>query len=353
MTEINVAIVGACGYGGCGSVEILAFHPYAKIVALVDQEGVGKPYSSIYPHLKGFCDMVILPPEFDSIKERVDVVFFATPDGVGQTYAAYWIKKGARVIDFSGDFRFQALDQYKEYAKRIGKPEVHSAPELLKDAVYGLAELHREEIMKAKVVGNPGCFAVSCILGLAPALASNLIHLDRIILDAKTGVSGAGKRPNPTFHYPHRYDNMNAYRIAMHQHVLEIERECSLFARQEIRVTFTPHVIPLTRGILSTIYGSLKDRPGAEEVVALYKEFYKGCAFVRIAGPEEAQQSSYVRGTNFCNLWLNVDQRTNTLIVVSHIDNLMKGQAGNAVQNMNVMFGLSESTGLMRPSQYP
>jgi len=353
MPEINVAIVGACGYGGCGSVEILAFHPYAKIVALVDQEGVGKPYSSIYPHLKGFCDMVILSPEFDSIKEKVDVVFFATPDGVGQSYAPYWIKRGARIIDFSGDFRFQDLDRYKEYAKRIGKPEDHSSPELLKDAVYGLPELHREEIRNAKVVGNPGCFAVSCILGLAPALSSNLVYLDGIILDAKTGVSGAGKRPNPTFHYPHRYDNMNAYRIGMHQHVLEIEREFSLLTKQEIKVTFTPHVIPLTRGILSTIYGRLKERCDVKEVVQVYKEFYKKSPFIRIAGPEEPQQSFYVRGTNFCNLWINVDQRTNTLIVVSHIDNLMKGQAGNAVQNMNVMFGLAETTGLMRPGQYP
>jgi N-acetyl-gamma-glutamyl-phosphate reductase len=223
----------------------------------------------------------------------------------------------------------------------------------LKEAVYGLPELHRPEITRARVVGNPGCFAVSCILGLAPALKESIIDENGIVCDAKTGVSGAGKRPNPAFHYPHRADNINAYRIGQHQHVLEIERELTGVSSKEIKITFTPHVVPMTRGILSTLYGRLKVKVSVEEILDFYKAFFRESPFVRVFGPQEPQQSCFVRGTNFCNLWINLDGRTDTLIVVSHIDNLVKGQAGNAVQNMNLMFGLEETMGLLRPSQYP
>lgn len=353
MEKVNVVIVGAGGYGGCGSVEILCSHPLVRIVALVDQENVGKPFSSVYPHLKGFCDLTIMPPDFDKITEKVDVVFFSTPDGVGQGYAPYWLEKGARVIDFSGDFRFREPSEYAEYAKRINKAQTHSCPEVAKEAVYGVPELYKEAIKDAKVVGNPGCFAISCILGLAPAVKDGLIELENIICDAKTGVSGAGKKVNPSYHYPHRYETMNAYRIGNHQHVLEIERELSKLAHKSLKVTFTPHVVPMTRGIVSTLYAPIKGQVKFQDIIGSYRLFYESAPFVRVAGPEEPQASSTVRGTNFCVIWLNLDPRTETLIVVSHIDNLLKGQAGNAVQNMNIMFGLEETMGLMKPSQFP
>jgi N-acetyl-gamma-glutamyl-phosphate reductase len=272
---------------------------------------------------------------------------------VGQKEASSWLDKGIKVIDYSGDFRFNDLETYRGYAARIEKKEEHTSPGLLSQSVYGLAELHRDEIANSSLVGNPGCFAVSCILGLAPALKGNVIETETIICDAKTGVSGAGKRPSPTFHYPARYEAMNAYRISGHQHVYEIERELGLVAGKEIKVTFTPHVVPLTRGILTTIYAQIKAGLDLEAVRDTYESFYREESFVRVFGPATPQRSVDVRGSNFCNLSVNVDERTGKIIVVSLIDNLVKGQAGSAVQNMNIMFGLEETAGLLHPGQYP
>ena len=258
-----------------------------------------------------------------------------------------------KVVDYSGDFRFNDLETYRGYASRIGRTQEHASPEMLPRSVYGLAELHREEIAKSSLIGNPGCFAVSCILGLSPALKSGLIESESIICDAKTGVSGAGKKPGPTFHYPARYDAMNAYRISGHQHVYEIERELGIVAGADLKITFTPHVVPLARGILTTIYAQLREGRGIVSIVDAYRSFYSNDRFVRVFGPETPQISTNVRGSNFCNLSLNVDERTGKLIVVSLIDNLVKGQAGSAVQNMNVMFGIDETAGLMHPGIYP
>lgn len=353
MDNVRVGIIGAGGYGGCGAVELLLGHPQAEIAALIDMQDVGMPYSELYPHLKGFCDLPIVDPNDSSRPDDFHVVFFATPDGVGQKEARSWLDKGVKIVDYSGDFRFNDLKTYQGYAARIGKSQEHAAPDLLPNSVYGLAELHRSDIEKTDIVGNPGCFAVSCILGMAPALQSALIEPDSIICDSKTGVSGAGKNPSPTFHYPARYDAMNAYKISGHQHIYEIERELGLVAGIDMKITFTPHVVPLARGILSTIYCNLKPDQSAKTVEEAYRSFYDGETFVRVHGPETPLASSNVRGSNYCNLSLNVDERTGKLIVVSLIDNLVKGQAGSAVQNMNIMFGIEETAGLLKAGQYP
>ena len=353
MEKIKVGIIGAGGYGGCGAIELLLNHPHAEIKGLVAKQDVGRPVSELYPHLTGFCDLPVLAPDDPNCPDDFQVVLYATPDGVGQKTAPAWIKKGVKVIDYSGDFRFNDFETYKGYAARIGRPQEHNSPELLPQSVYGLPELHRTEISDSSLVGNPGCFAVSCILGLSPALKADLIEPDSIIFDAKTGVSGAGKTPNPTFHYPARYESMNAYKISGHQHVYEIERELSLLAGRNIKVTFTPHVVPLCRGILTTIYGQLNEGRNLKTVEEAYRSFYKNDVFVRVFGPERPQVSTNVRGSNFCNISLNMDERTGKLIVVSLIDNLIKGQAGSAVQNMNIMFGLDETEGLLHPGSFP
>jgi len=353
MDKIKVGIIGAGGYGGCGAIELLQNHPHAEIRALIDKQDVGKPISDLYPHLTGFCDLPLISPDDRDCPDDFHVVFFATPDGVGQEEASSWLKKGVKVVDYSGDFRFNNLETYKGYADRIGRPQEHDSPKLLPQSVYGLAELHREEILRSDLVGNPGCFAVSSILGLAPAIKSRLIVPESIICDAKTGVSGAGKNPNPTFHFPARYESMNAYKISGHQHVYEIERELGLLAGQDVRITFTPHVVPLCRGILTTIYAQLNQDQDLETVEDAYRTFYEKDAFVRVFGPQKPQASVNVRGSNFCNISLNVDERTGKLIVVSLVDNLVKGQAGSAVQNMNIMFGLEETEGLLHPGIYP
>ncbi len=351
---IRAKVIGAGGYGGVGMIELLNSHPDAKLACLVDTCDVGTPISRLYPHLAGFCDLPIVAPDDPVANEPVDVVFTATPDGVGMKLAPQILASGAKVVDYSGDFRFNTAEAYAEYATRIGREPQHASPELLPQAVYGLAELHRARINKnTRLVGNPGCFAASCILGLAPAAKHNLIEPFSAICDCKTGVSGAGKKPSAVFHYPARYDHMNAYKLAGHQHVCEIERELGLQAGREIRVTFTAQVVPVCRGILSCLYGQLTRDLTAAEAVGIYREFYRNDLFVRIYDRSAAIGSMHVRGTNYCNLIVDVDSRTRKLRVISHIDNLVKGQAGSAVQNMNLLFGLPENAGLARPGQYP
>jgi len=351
---IKAKIIGAGGYGGVGITELLIRHPGAKINALVDVENPGIPISKIYPHLTGFCDMVVVDPSDPKAQEPVDVVFMATPDGVGMKLAPAEIAKGAKIVDYSGDFRFNSKEDYAEYARRIGRNPEHASPDLLPLSVYGLAELHRKEIRKeTKVVGNPGCFAVSCILGLSPAVKNGLLEKNSIICDCKTGVSGAGKKPSPTFHYPARYEHMNAYKLAGHQHVCEIERELGKQTGQEVKVTFTAQVVPLCRGIMSTLYGTLSNTMTEAQLLDVYRTFYKDDVFVRVFESTAPVGSPHVRGTNYCNLVVSVDERTNRLRVVSYIDNLVKGQAGSALQNMNLLFGQPETNGLDKPGMYP
>ncbi|MBU4198371.1 MAG: N-acetyl-gamma-glutamyl-phosphate reductase [Verrucomicrobia bacterium] len=351
---IKVKIIGAGGYGGVGITELLMGHPRAKIACLVDVTDVGVPISKLYPHLTGFCDLPIIGADDPKAKEPVDVVFMATPDGVGMKLAPAELKAGVKVIDYSGDFRFNSTESYAEYATRIGRDPKHASPELLPPAVYGLTELHRKELgATTRIVGNPGCFAVSCILGLAPAVKQRLIRFNSIICDCKTGVSGAGKKPSAGFHYPARYDHMNAYKLAGHQHVCEIERELGLLAGTALKIAFTAQVVPVCRGIMSSLYGELADGISADDVASAYREFYRGQTFVRLFDRDSGIGSAHVRGTNYCNLIVDVDARTNKLRIISHIDNLMKGQAGSALQNMNLLFGFPETDGLNQPGKYP
>jgi N-acetyl-gamma-glutamyl-phosphate reductase len=247
---IRAKVVGAGGYGGVGITELLLRHPEAEIGCLVSLSDTGRRMSDVFPHLRGFCDEVIVSPEDPKTREAYDVVFFSTPDRVGMQHAGDEIERGAKVIDYSGDFRFGTPEQYAEYANFIGLEPVHLNPALLTETVYGLPELH--EIGESQVlVGNPGCFAVSCILGLAPAASAGIINMTSIICDCKTGISGAGKKPSGTFHYPNRYDNMNAYRLSGHQHMVEIEQELAALSGEEARITFTAQAVPVCRGIMS------------------------------------------------------------------------------------------------------
>jgi N-acetyl-gamma-glutamyl-phosphate reductase len=351
---VRIKLVGAGGYGGIGLVELLHRHPEARISALVDVQGVGQRISEMWPYLQGYCDLPIVAPDSEeALRTEADVTFFATPDGVGQLGGPAEVASGRRVIDFSGDFRFNTMDLYVEYARRINRDPTHKAPELLRESAYGLTELHRPEIKKARVVGNPGCFAVSCIYGLAPSVANGLIELENIICDCKTGVSGAGKKPAPGHHYPERYDNAAAYRLTGHQHVMEIERELSDLAGRPVSVTFTPQVVPMARGILSTLYGRLKSGITQKRVLEAYRETYREEPFIRVKTFSEVVGTADVRGSNRAIVTIACDERTCTFRVISHIDNLVKGQAGSALQNMNVMFDLPETLGLDQPPAHP
>ncbi len=351
---IEVTVIGATGYGGVGIIELLLGHPAAHLKALVAREGIGEPISRLYPHLAGFCELPILAADDPRALERADVVFLATPDGVGMTLAPALLDAGSKVIDYSGDFRFNTPEAYADYARRIGRAPEHASPGLLAESVYGLAELHRAELARpARLVGNPGCFAASCILGLAPACARNLVQPGSLICDCKTGVSGAGKKLAAGFHFPARYEHMNAYKLAGHQHVCEIERELGRLAGGDVRITFTAQVVPVCRGILSSLYGALKPGLALDDVRAAYRSFYPPGGFVRLYTREDPIGTAHVRGSNYCNLIVDVDERTRMLRVIAHLDNLMKGQAGSALQAMNLICGLPEHTGLDRPGQYP
>ncbi|MCP4642689.1 MAG: N-acetyl-gamma-glutamyl-phosphate reductase [bacterium] len=351
---IRARVIGAGGFGGANIIELLTAHPEVEIASLVDVDGVGQPISAKHTHLKGFCDVEVTAPDDAAWDDSIDVAFAATPDGVGMKLASACVGAGAKLIDYSGDFRFNTKAAYENYATRIGLAPNHDAAELLEQSVYGLAELYREQIAGASVVGNPGCFAASAILGMAPAVKGQLVDVDTLICDAKTGVSGAGIKPNLAFHYPLRYENMNAYKIAAHQHNIEVEREMSLLAGRDVAVTLTTQVVPLTRGIMTTIYGRLGDAvQSADDVYDAYAGFYQGSKFVRVERTGVPTSNNDVRGSNLCVLSVNIDPRTRQMIVVSHIDNLMKGQAGSALQNMNIMFGLEENMGLLRPPYYP
>lgn len=351
---IKVKVVGCGGYGGVGIVELLLRHPEARIQTLVAATETGMPMSDLYPHLRGFCDLPIWKPDDPAAQEPADVVFFSTPDGVGMVQAPAELARGARVIDYSGDFRFTSESDYAEYARRIGRDPVHKAPELLPKTIYGLPEINRDAYgADQRLVGNPGCFAMSCLLGLAPAAAAKLVDFGSVICDCKTGVSGAGKKPSAAHHYPARQDNMGAYRLSGHQHVMEVERQLGALAGEPVPVTFTAQVVPVCRGILSTLYGTLRDGIGPDQVRDAYADFHRGNAFVRLYDRQAALGTAHVRGTNFCNLIVDVDERTRRLRVISHIDNLVKGQAGNALQNMNRICGLPENMGLDHPGAYP
>jgi N-acetyl-gamma-glutamyl-phosphate reductase len=351
--HITAGVIGATGYGGVGLIELLIKHPFVTIGALMAKHDINKPISMIYPHLRGFCDLKVFDPLDPECPDDFDIVFYATPDGVGQRDARRWLDRGIKVIDYSGDFRFNDSQSYVSYAQRIGRTEMHADPEILSSTTYGLPELHRKEIVSSILVGNPGCYAVACILGIVPALKFGLVEKKGIVFDGKSGVSGAGKTPSPLFHFPARHESMNAYKVTGHQHIYEIERELTAVSGEEVRITFTPHVVPLSRGIIATIYADLLPEVNRERVRDAYQALYADEPFIRVFSHGELISTTDVRGSNFCNISLSIDPRTGKLIAISVIDNLIKGQAGNALQNMNIMMGIEETAGLMHAGNFP
>jgi N-acetyl-gamma-glutamyl-phosphate reductase len=346
----KVTIVGATGYGGLGLIEILLRHPSIEIVQLTAKKEVNVPISKIFPHLKGLFDMEV--QDYESIDPQIsDLAFFSTPDRVGMELIHDFHKYGVPVIDFSGDFRFRDIKDWREYAKRKGQKDEHLAEGLLNLTVYGLPEMNRHLIKNADIIGNPGCFAVSMILGLMPAISRRVIKGEGIVCDGKTGVSGAGKNPGSENFYPNRYENVNTYREGVHQHPIEVEKSLSQFG-ERVKVSFIPNLVPLCRGILTTIYADLSVEISQEEITHLYEDFYRNEPFVRI-NREGRVSTMNVRGSNICEIFARVDRENQKLLVVSAIDNLIKGQAGNAVQNANLRLGLEETAGLFFPGPYP
>lgn len=352
---VRAQIVGATGYGGVGMVELLLRHPEIEITSLLAISDVGRPLSAFYPHLRGFCDRVVEEARPERVGEDADLVIFSTPDRVGMGYAGQLVAAGKRILDYSGDFRFATPALYEWYAKAhpsvAGKP--HLAPELFSQAVYGIPELNRARIREARVVGNPGCFAVAMILSLLPAVKAGLIDPRSIVSDGKTGISGAGKKPSATNHFPERNESVTPYRVACHQHVYETVAALEAVAGERVGITFVPHLVPITRGIIVTSYATLRQDVSAEEVQAVYEQQYTGEPFVRVLPPGLTPGPKAVSGSNLCDVSVVVDGENGRLVMIGSIDNLMKGQAGVALQNINIMFGYPETLGLERTPAYP
>lgn len=343
---IKVAVLGATGYAGIELVRILSAHPDVKLEVLGSHSFDGQPISDVYQNFAHVLDMDCEELDIEKVAQ-CDVAFTALPHGASKDVIPSLIEKGLKVIDLSGDFRY---DDIKVYEKWYGQE--HSSPELLEESVYGLCELYRDKVKSARLVGNPGCYTTCSILGAYPILKTGLGESKNIIVDAKSGVSGAGRGLSLGTHFCECTENTKAYKVATHRHTSEIEQELSKAAGEEIMISFTPHLIPQKRGILSTIYVNLTKPCTTEELVNTYKEFYKDEYFVRVKDAGKLPETKHVAGSNFVDIGIVVDQRLNRAVIVSAIDNLFKGAAGQAVQNMNIMFGLDEKTGIANAGFY-
>ena len=336
---IKAGIIGATGYAGVELVRILLRHPHVTLTAISSVSFEGKPISEVYPSLRTICDMAC--ESADAVIERCDVIFAALPHGLSQDTAKACADAGKKFIDLGADFRLDDPDAYEAwYQSEYRYDEIH------KQAVYGLCEWFREDIKATTIIGNPGCYPTSAALGLAPALKNKLVSPKGIIIDSKSGTTGAGRKPTQTTHFPDCADAFSAYKVASHRHTPEIEQTLSKLAGEDASITFVPHLLPVNRGILSTIYARLNDGVTEEALRSAYEEAYKDEQFVRVMPKGQAVNIRHVQCSNYCDIQLYVDTHTQTLVVTSVIDNMVKGAAGQAIQNMNLLCGLPEAAGL-------
>lgn len=346
--KIKVAIVGSTGYGGVELIRLLQAHPYAEVSSVISSSSAGEAIAAGYPHLSEIRADLLDGVDPAAIKAKADVVFLATPAGVAAKLAPQLLEQGLKVIDLSGDFRLPQPGLYEQW---YGRPAADSA--YLEKAVFGLAEIYGSQVKDAPFISNPGCYPTATLLGLIPAIKAGWIDPDTIIIDAKSGVSGAGRGASLGTHYSELNENFKAYKINKHQHVPEIERILSDAAGREVITTFTTHLVPMTRGIMSTMYAKMTEERTNEEFIELYREFYQGRPFVRVRPAGAWPATKEVSGSNYCDIGFAADSRTGRVTIVSVIDNLVKGAAGQAIQNLNLMMGWEENAGLQFIPMYP
>ncbi len=339
--KLKIAVLGASGYTGLELMRLLARHPGVELIALTSREYQGQPVSRVFPALARIVDLPFTAPDPLALAGAgAELVFTAVPHQTAMEVVPPLLQAGCRVVDLSADFRLKDRGVYETWY------QPHTAPELLAEAVYGLPELHREAIRRARLVANPGCYPACVILGLAPLVQARLLKPDSLIADCKSGVSGAGRQLTRATQYCEVTESFRAYKVAEHRHTPEMEQELSGLAGEPVRVTFTPHLIPMSRGILGTLYGSLAQPRTEVELLDLYRDFYQSHPFLRLHPPGGLPRTSEVRGSNFCDLGLKVDRERGRVIVLAAIDNLTRGAAGQAVHNFNLMAGLPETLGL-------
>ena len=340
MPKHKIAIVGATGFTGSELVRILINHPSVEIVAITSESRAGEKFSDVHPFFQGICEMKLIKvSELET--SQIDLAFLALPHGVSMGYVEKFEGSDMMLVDLSGDFRLSSPEVYSEWY-----PKNHTYPQGFKKAVYGIPELYREEIKGSALVANPGCYPTSAILAISPLLKDGLVQTDGIIIDSKSGITGAGVKAKPVNHFSAVNDNFKAYGIKTHRHSIEIQENADLQADCSTKIQFTPHLLPVDRGILSTTY--LRPDGNENQIEKVFEKHYASEPFIRLR--TESPSIKDVRGTNYCDLYATYDERTGNFIVVTAIDNLVKGAAGQAIQNMNLMLELNETEGL---SQVP
>ena len=337
---LRVAVVGASGYTGVELLRLLKRHSGVDVVCVTSRQHEGLSIAEVFPSLAGLYDLICEPLEIESIASRCDVVFTALPHKTAMTVVPGFLKAGCKVIDLSADYRLKDQAVYEQWY------QPHSSPELLDQAIYGLPELYRDQIKRAQLVANPGCYPTSVALGLAPLLKNKMVHLSSLVIDSKSGMTGAGRAAKLGSLYSEVNEGFKAYGVASHRHTPEIEQTLSSLAGESVKVSFTPHLLPINRGILSTIYADLNDEISTGDLLDMYFQYYSKEQFVRVLSVGEMPNVANVRGSNYCDIGLVSDARTGRVIVVSVIDNLCRGAAGQAVQNMNLICGIEESSGV-------
>ncbi|MHC1586062.1 MAG: N-acetyl-gamma-glutamyl-phosphate reductase [Candidatus Hecatellaceae archaeon] len=349
---VKVGIVGASGYTGGELLRLLLTHPEVEIVKATSREYAGEYVYRVHPNLRGITSMKFDRPSLDDLLKNCELVFVATPHGVSSKLVPHLLESGLRVVDLSADFR---LRNPEDYPKWYGWS--HPKPELLRQAVYGVPELYREQIKGAKLVACPGCMAIAGILALAPPVKAGIVDLEHLVVDVKIGSSGAGAKPTRSTHHAERYGVVRPYKPSGHRHTAEIEQELRALSGGNVRVAFSAHAVNIVRGILATAHAFLTEEVSQADLWRIYREFYQGEPFIRIVrdrkGVCKLPDPKSVIGSNFCDVGFELDPHANRLVALSALDNLMKGAAGIAVQNMNIMLGFSEDLGLKQPALYP
>ena len=344
---MKVSVIGATGYAGAELIRLVVGHPQAKLIAITSESQTGTPFHQVYPHFQGICEQKLASlQDLDAIAAASDVLFVALPHGHAMEVGKKLAGSAVKLIDLGADYRFTDTKTYEAWYK-----VPHTHPDA--NAVYGLTELFRSDVKTAAIVGNPGCYTTASILALAPLAKAGLVDLTNMVVDAKSGVSGAGRGLGLNTHYSETTDSIKPYGIATHRHTPEIEQALARVSGQKVLLNFSPHLVPMSRGILATCYATMKPGVTAKQVDEAYYDLYANEFFVRLLGRGGYPVTKNTRGSNYCDIGWHVDERTGRVIAVAAIDNLVKGAAGQAVQNMNVMFGCEETAGLLQVPIFP
>lgn len=343
---MKVALVGT-GYSSAELIRLLLRHPLVELTKVFTHSQGGKELIDLYPHLISIADFTLDDLEMEDFPSDLDLIFLGTPAGVSGKLTPKLIERGLKVIDLSGDFRLEDSSEFERWY-HLGAPSKPATK-----PIYGLSEIYRNQIKEAELIANPGCYPTATLLALIPALKKGMISAQGIIIDAKSGVSGAGRGVSQSLLYSEVNENLKAYKVGNHQHIPEIEQELGRIKKEKVQVTFIPHLVPMTRGILVTIYAKQNQEIDREDILRYYKEFYRDDPFIRIREPGSYPATKEVYGSNYCDIGIHVDERSGNIIFFAAIDNLVKGAAGQAIQNMNLMLGLREETGLMQIPLYP